>query len=100
MDSGKSVTASFGSSSWGVDVAGSYFTSIQGAYDAAYAGDILKVRSMSFSENLIFNIGDTIILKGGYDCTFTTNAGNFSTIHGALTISDGTVEVQKIIIAP
>jgi hypothetical protein len=55
---------------------------------------------MSFNENLIFDISDRIILKGGYDCSFTTNTGGYSTIHGSMTISNGTVEVDRIIIAP
>jgi hypothetical protein len=98
MDSGKSVTAIFGLSSWGVDVSGNYFTSIQSAYNEALAGDTLKVRSMNFSENLIFDISASIILKGGYDCAFTTNAGNFSTITGSLTIRSGTLTAENVII--
>jgi PKD repeat protein len=76
-----------------------YYSSLQTAYDAAVDGDTLQAQAVTLSETIDLNSNITVILKGGYDACYTVNADN-TTINGSLTISDGTVEVQGMIIAP
>jgi hypothetical protein len=41
--------------------------------------------------------GTTVTLEGGYDCTYSSNPG-FTTVNGTLTIKDGKVTVENLII--
>lgn len=72
-----------------------YYSSLQEAYAAAAEGDTIQEQAVVFTENLDCNRTIQVMLKGGYDSLFTTNAA-FTTINGSLTITSGTVTVENI----
>ena len=75
---------------------GDYIT-LQEAYDFVTDGATMKSQALFFDEDLVFERPIAVTLKGGYDTIFTLNPVG-TTITGSLTISDGTVTVDKIII--
>jgi hypothetical protein len=74
-----------------------YYSSIQAAYDASADGDSIEIQDLDFAEILYFDLNIWVGLKGGYNSTHTNNNG-YSYVEGSLTISDGTVAVDKMII--
>lgn len=64
-------------------------------YAATTAGGTLKVRNLTFPENLQFS--KSIILKGGFACDFTAKRGS-TVIKGSLVISAGLTEIDTIVI--
>ncbi|MDO8281073.1 MAG: SBBP repeat-containing protein [Thermodesulfovibrionia bacterium] len=75
----------------------SYYTSLQPAYNDSSEGDDIRFQDDSFNENLIFNVNKAITLRGGYDCDFNATA-NKTVINGNVTISDGVVTLENVII--
>ena len=74
------------------------YPTIKDAYDGLGNNELLMIRAVSFTESLLnLNQGKTVGLSGGYACDFTTNAG-FTTIKGTLTISDGTVTLENLMV--
>ena len=73
-----------------------FFATIQDAYNNATSGD-LDSMALHFYENLTFNIDKSVALKGGYNSTFGDNP-SYTTLNGSLTISNGTVTVENVII--
>lgn len=91
-DSSGPVVRDDGASSQGYDY-------LQDAYDDIAVSETIKIKaSVPIKENLIFSRNVTVILQGGYDDDFVGVTG-FSRIQGNVTISDGTVEVSKVIIS-
>ncbi len=74
-----------------------YYSVVQTAYDTATNGIIIQSQALEFSENVHFDHNISVTLKGGYDPSFTNNP-SYTTIHGSMTISNGTVVVERIII--
>ncbi len=75
-----------------------YYSLIQDAYNNSAAdGDEIQCRASTFAENLNFDRNITITLKGGYDSGFMSNLSS-TTINGSLTISNGTITVENIVI--
>jgi hypothetical protein len=73
------------------------YSTLQGAYNAAVSGNTIQARSVVFTESLLFNNPSTVTFSGGYDGTFSSNAGS-TQINGSLTISNGTVNISNITI--
>lgn len=78
-------------------------TSISSAYTAASSGDKIKAAVDVLTEILNFNSGVSITLSGGWDCnawSMGMPGGNpsYTTINGSLTISGGTVIVDRIVL--
>jgi hypothetical protein len=75
----------------------SYYSTIQGAYNAAKEGQTLQMQAATFSEipDLANNI--SVRLQGGYECGYLSRAG-FTTINGYLIISDGAVTIENLVI--
>jgi hypothetical protein len=61
-----------------------YYTSLQAAYNAAVSGDIIQSQAITFTENLSINRNITVTMQGGYDCAYTSNSGNISSLKGLL----------------
>ncbi|MFZ4438403.1 MAG: hypothetical protein ACOYOS_08250 [Syntrophales bacterium] len=80
-----------------VRTAGGSFNALHEAYKNAVNGDTIQSQAVSFSENLDFSQNISVALKGGYDCSFSTNDQK-STVDGTVTISNGTVTMDNIII--
>jgi hypothetical protein len=74
-----------------------YYTTIQAAYDAANNSQIVQLLEMEFNENVAFDRDIDFSLQGGYECGFSSYPG-LTKLHGRLTITKGTVQVDKIII--
>ncbi|HTZ18440.1 MAG TPA: right-handed parallel beta-helix repeat-containing protein, partial [Dissulfurispiraceae bacterium] len=66
-------------------------TSIQAAYAAASPSDVIKTRTTSFFETLLFDT-NPIIFEGGYDTTYSSIIGR-ATVVGSLTISGGSLTI-------
>ncbi len=75
----------------------SYYASIQLAYDAAAAGQTVLIQGLDFTETPNLNKAISVSLAGGYACDYVSNPG-FTTIHGMLTVSRGTVTIENLII--
>jgi YD repeat-containing protein len=71
------------------------YSTVQGAYNAALSGDILKLTAQSFTENLAANLPISITIDGGYSTDFSSNAG-VTNIVGTPHISNGHVAFKNI----
>ena len=80
---------------------GQSYTFIQSAYDAIAIGgnDTIQIQSTASGESLILDRDVIVTLKGGYDCFFNEPAISSSSIN-FMTISNGTVMVENIVISP
>lgn len=76
---------------------GLYYDALHGAYNAAVNGDTVQSQAVIFSENLDFSRNISIAIKGGYNCSFSTNDQK-SVVDGTVTIRNGTVIIENIII--
>jgi len=65
--------------------------------NVAADNDIMRLQGRTFRENLILDKNINITLAGGYNCEFSSNAG-YATLSGQVTISDGTVTMDRVII--
>jgi len=74
-----------------------YYTKLQNAYDAAQEGATIQAMAHDFTETLDFNHSGKVRLTGGYDGSYTTNAGK-TVVHGTLIIRQGTVTVENLLI--
>lgn len=74
-----------------------YYSSIQIAYNLALTGKTIQLQEFLFTENVLLNRDIATILHGGYNCSYDSNP-SYSTIDGSLTITNGTVTVDKLII--
>lgn len=74
-----------------------YYPSLQDAYNNAVDGDTIQVQAVIFTEDLFINLNKSVLLEGGYDGAFTTNSGN-TTLNGNMTISNGTITTENLII--
>jgi hypothetical protein len=73
------------------------FSTIQAAYDTCSTGTTIQIQAIDFDEYLYFGRDISITLKGGYDADYTSNL-SYTTISGSLTISQGTVVLENIVI--
>ena len=74
-----------------------YFSTVQDAYDNASEADTIQAQALDFEESLNFSRDIQITIEGGYDCEYTDNPST-STIKGSMTISNGTVTVDNLVI--
>jgi hypothetical protein len=96
----KTVAATFTIQGYPVRISGTpptYFPLIQPAYDACTNGNVIETQSQGFSGDLFFNRNVSISIRGGYNADFTGNP-SYTTINGKITISNGSVTFDKIII--
>jgi hypothetical protein len=77
------------------------YMTLQGAYDAAVGGDIIRCRNITFTENLSVDRNIAVTLDGGYDSGFMTNAGCQTTMKGSLTTTPGggTITMRNFILS-
>jgi PKD repeat protein len=74
-----------------------YFPTLQEAYDIAEDGDIIQSQVATLTENFNINMDKTVTIKGGYDCSYTTQTGK-TTINGTLNIIDGTATIENLVL--
>ncbi|SPP99546.1 hypothetical protein NBG4_10080 [Candidatus Sulfobium mesophilum] len=41
-------------------------------------GDVIEIQALDFPGTLLFDEDKTVTLKGGFDCPFATNAGQYT----------------------
>ena len=73
------------------------FTTLQNGINAAEAFAAIYVTQETYNENVILDDPKALTLQGGWDTTFT-NCLSRTTINGSLTISDGTLVVENIVL--
>jgi hypothetical protein len=76
----------------------SEYPSLQQAYDAADDGATLQARVYTFLEPVDFSLAKTVTLDGGWNASYTDNAGGYTAIRGTLTVSRGLAVVANIIL--
>ena len=74
-----------------------YYSTFLDIFAAVVNGDIIESQAIDFYENLNFNNNTSVTIRGGYSPDFSTQPG-YTTIHGTMTISAGTLEVEKLIL--
>ena len=75
----------------------SYYPTIQGAYNDATNGQSVQMQSSELTGDLSLAKSIYVFLEGGYGCDFSSNP-DWTTIHGKVTISGGTVFVENVVI--
>ena len=63
----------------------------------ASAPSIIKITQGTYNENIILDFDQVILLSGGWDANFTSNS-SYTTINGSLTITNGTMILENIIL--
>lgn len=76
--------------------AGSYYQSLQAAYDVAVDATILKIRAMEISEDLNSNQSKTVVLQGGYGVDYLDISSGESVLNGSLTVTNGLLIVDGL----
>ena len=71
-----------------------YYSSLQDAYDSAGDGETILSQTVIFTEDLLIDLNKSVVLEGGYDCSYTTIIGK-TTLNGNMTISDGTLTIEN-----
>jgi hypothetical protein len=98
MDGVKSVTATFIILP-PVLTGEHYFESLQSAYVAAAAGPTIMAKAVELAAgDLTLNLGKTVLLKGGYDSSYGSNIGGYTTMAGILTLVNGSLTVENLIV--
>ena len=71
------------------------FATLQSAINSAKTHTMINITQETYNENVVLNGAKVLSGDGGWDSTFT-NCLWWTTIHGSLTISDGTLLVEGI----
>lgn len=96
----KSVIATFDmDSTHKAKLGANYYPTLTEAYAAAATtGSIMQASATSFSENLTCNAAKQVTLKGGYTANYLSNSDGYTTLQGVLTIGNGSLTVENLII--
>ena len=73
------------------------YSTIQSAIDSAATGSTINVTSETYIEDVVLDASKDLTLQGGWNLTFTAQSSN-TTIAGSMTISNGTVTVENIVL--
>jgi len=74
-----------------------YFESIQTGYDSLGSGTLIESQALHFNENILFDENRVFTLRGGFDSVFGNNP-SYTTINGAIIVTEGAVMTENIII--
>jgi len=78
-----------------VRIGGSYYSTLQEAYNAAHDGDTIEAMATGFTMDL--TVGKQLTIKGGFDGSFSSNSG-YTTLDGNLSIQDGSLVAANIVV--
>jgi len=82
-----------------VEVGVTTYDSIEAAYSVASSANVIKLIAYKRAETIDFSLNKNVTLQGGYDCTFASvTSDSTTTIAGAITISNGTITINNIVI--
>jgi len=95
MDANKTVTATFNFKPQVMMPGPTYYATVQDAYNAVSGSTVIKVRNLTFAEDLVFNLPMDVTLDGGYDDTWATQAGS-TNVSGTVTIEAGSLTVNNL----
>jgi len=73
-----------------VSIGGSFYSTIQAAYDAAEDTNIIRIWAVVYSEDVICNRPVGVVFQGGYDSGYSAIVGDI-VLSGTLTVTDGSV---------
>ncbi len=73
------------------------YPTIQDAYNALMSGEKLEILALGFTEIMNLNQSKSVGISGGFRCDYAIVSG-FTTVHGTITISQGTVNIENLII--
>lgn len=76
---------------------GSYYTSLQNAYNAAGNGDTIQTSKTIITGNLNANRNISITLRGGYDCNFVSSTG-YTYVKGSIQRTSGILSLGNVIL--
>jgi PKD repeat protein len=76
-----------------VRVGGSYYDTVNAAYDAAPDGPEIEIQALIFNEAI--SISKSVTLKGGFTCNYSSSRIP-ETVINALAIDNGTVTVDGL----
>jgi len=74
-----------------------HYPSILAAYQAANSGDTIRAWGTEFSEDFTFNLGKSVILKGGYNSDYSNSSG-YTLLNGIFSIQSGLLTVENLVI--
>jgi len=72
-------------------------SSIQSAINLASSYTLINMSAEIYSEEVVLNGSKVLMLQGGWDPTFTAHSSS-TTIYGSLTIDDGKIIVQDLVV--
>jgi hypothetical protein len=73
------------------------FNILQNGIDSSESFTVINVTQETYTENIVFNSPKFLSLRGGWDLTFT-NSSSYTVIQGSMTISNGKLIVEYIIL--
>jgi hypothetical protein len=73
------------------------YPSLLEAFAAVNSGQTIQAREFEFAEELTFDRNIPVILKGGYDITYSGNSG-YSTVDGTVTVETGALTLERIVV--
>jgi hypothetical protein len=96
----RNVTANFTPNTSGpVRISGTtprYFSTLQAAYSAAVAGEIIQCQSGTITENPVFNRNIAVTIDGGYSTDYSRTTGSTTALKGMVqTLSGGGILTLK-----
>jgi len=74
------------------------FANIQDAIASATAPAESKITQETYIENINMNADLWLVFRGGWDANFVSNSSSYTTIEGTLTITDGMMILENIIL--
>ncbi len=74
-----------------------YYATLLDAYSAAADGETIQCREITYSGGMDFNLAKDVTIQGGYNCGYTGIDGTTDII-GGVTINNGTVTMENIVI--
>jgi sugar lactone lactonase YvrE len=73
------------------------FTSIQNGIDSAQSFMIMEITQETYNEDIILDDPKVVTLQGGWDTNFTSSS-SYTAINGSITITNGTMIIENIIV--
>jgi hypothetical protein len=75
-----------------------YYMTLQDAYIAAGAGEVIQSQNIMFTEDLNIDLNKEVTITGGYSCDYA-NASGTTSIRGTLSIISGLVSIENLVVA-
>lgn len=70
---------------------------IQNGISTVLGPSIIEISQETYTENIVLDVNEEIMLEGGWDTNFGS-CSSYTTIHGSMTITHGTIIIENIIL--